>query len=140
MIVIVIVATVLRFIMGTPTPIPLIIIFLLIYQNSFLEEFLFRGIIQSKFERSMGQVKAWKWTSIIFGLVHVVNDFVIPIMLGVDIATAIILGCFMLAGQILSAFMFGILYIKTRNLITCITIHYLSNYLAGILVWLFIVP
>ena len=134
MIVVVIISTIWRFIMGTPTPLPLLVLLLNIYANAFLEEFLFRGIIQSKFERAMGQVKAWKWASIIFGLAYIPINFVIPIILGVDIATTIIIGCFLLAGQILSGFMFGILYTKTRNLITCIIIHYFSNFLAIIIV------
>lgn len=123
---------------GVPEPAPLLFLLIVIYQNSILEEFFWRGIIQSKFERAMGQVKSWKWTGIIFGLAHIFNDFMIPILLGFDIATALIFGCIMLSGQIISGWFFGIIYTKTRNLIPCIIVHYLSNYLPLIVAWFFI--
>ena len=46
------------------------------YSNAFLEEFLFRGIIQSKLERAIGQKKAIIFQGILFMSVHIpVNSF-----------------------------------------------------------------
>jgi len=121
--------TIFRFITGTPEAIPPLAAILVLYETCFFEEFFFRGIILSKFERAMGQKKALIWSSIIFGLLHVFTDFIFPIMLGGDVTTVMVL-------QILSGLNFGIIYIKTRNIIVGIVIHYLNNYLAGIIVTL----
>jgi len=122
-----------RFISGNPVAIPAIAAILVLYETCFFEEFFFRGIILSKFERAMGQKKALLWSSIIFGLLHIFTDFIFPIMLGGDVTQVIFLGSFMMVLQILSGLNFGIIYIKTRNLFVGIIIHYLNNYLAGII-------
>jgi membrane protease YdiL (CAAX protease family) len=123
-----------RFITSNPEAIPPIVLILVLYETCFFEEFFFRGIILSKFERSMGQKKALIWSSIIFGVLHIFTDFVFPILLGGNVGTVVFLGSFMLIQQILSGLNFGIVYMKTRNLFVVVIIHYLNNYLAAIIV------
>jgi hypothetical protein len=106
-----------------------------LYQNIFLEEFFFRGVIQSKFERAWGQNKAWILGGVIFGLIHIINDYFLPLILGEVFGTVIIVGSLALVMQILNGWFLGILYMKTRNLIPCIIVHFISNYLTAILVW-----
>jgi len=104
----------------SPTRAPVEFLVVAIYQNIFIEEFLFRGVIQSKLERAWGQNKAWIWGGIIFGLMHIINDFALPLLLGVDVGSVIITGTLLLCIQIINGWFLGIIYIKTRNLLPCI--------------------
>ena len=122
----------------SPTPAPVLFLLVALYQNIFLEEFFFRGIIQSKLERAWGQNKAWIWGGIIFGLMHVINDYAIPLLLGVDVVSVIITGSLLLFIQTINGWFLGILYIKTRSLIPCIIVHFISNYLTVIIAWFII--
>jgi membrane protease YdiL (CAAX protease family) len=119
----------------TPTPIPFLFLLIVLYENIFLEEFFFRGIFQSKFERAIGQKKALLWTGIIFGLIHVINNYAMPLYLGGEIRDVIISGTLALILQIINGWYLGIIYMKTRNLLPGIIVHFLSNYLAAILIW-----
>ena len=121
-----------------PTPAPFLFLLVAIYQNIFLEEFFFRGVIQSKLERVWGQNKAWIWGGIIFGLMHIINDYAIPLILGGDVGSVIITGTLLLFIQIINGWFLGILYIKTRSLLPCIIVHFISNYLTAILAWFII--
>ena len=80
----------------SPTPAPFLFLLVALYQNIFLEEFYFRGILQSKLERAWGQNKAWIWGGIIFGLMHIINDYALPLLLGGDIGSVIIIGTLLL--------------------------------------------
>lgn len=75
-----------------------------------VEELLFRGLIQSCFERRLVPIRAAVWTGVIFGLFHF-NPF--------QIVPLIILGCF-----------FGILRMRSRSMIIAMTVHFLNNTLA----------
>ncbi|MHA2426305.1 MAG: CPBP family intramembrane glutamic endopeptidase [Candidatus Thorarchaeota archaeon] len=121
---------------GTPLPVPLFFLFISLYATVFIEEFLYRGIIQSKLERALGQNKGWFYGGIVFGLAHIPANFFAPIWgTGtVDIVT----GLLMLGVQIVNGWWFGITYTKTRSLIPGIIIHYLADFLLIYIAWFFI--
>jgi uncharacterized protein len=80
-----------------------------------VEELLFRGLIQSAFERRVVPLRAAIWTGIIFGIFHF-NPF--------QIVPLIILGCF-----------FGILRMRSRSMIIAMTVHFLNNALAVVVTY-----
>ncbi|HTY35989.1 MAG TPA: CPBP family intramembrane glutamic endopeptidase, partial [Bacteroidota bacterium] len=77
-----------------------------------VEELLFRGLVQSSFERRMKPVKAAIWTGVIFGLFHFNPFALVPL---------VVLGCF-----------FGILRMRSRSMVIAMTLHFLNNGLAVI--------
>ncbi|MFC1983572.1 lysostaphin resistance A-like protein [Chloroflexota bacterium] len=85
-----------------------------------IPEFFFRGIIQGRLERVIGQNKAWIYGGILFGLVHVFTNFFV---VGFDLVPGII----QLIMQIISGWIFGILYMKTRSLYPGMFAHFLTN-------------
>lgn len=97
----------------------------------FLEEFLFRGVIQSKLERALGQNKGWFYAGIVFGLIHIPTNFFGPLWEAGD--ASIIAGLLLLVGQIMNGWWYGIAYTKTRSLIPCIIMHYMADFLILIL-------
>lgn len=109
---------------------PLVFI-LLLFNNDFLEEFFYRGIIQSKLERIIGQNRAVFVSGILFGLTHIVFDFV---MLS-DKGIYFIISAFIL--QVIAGWLLGIIYMKTRSLWPGVICHYLSNWLPAILKGIF---
>lgn len=102
------------------TPIPVLMIILALIQPAFYEEFFFRGIIQGNLERVLGQNKAWIYGGILFGIAHVLPNYFVE---GFDLVS----GIFQLIGQIISGWMFGILYMKTRSLYPGMLAHFLTN-------------
>ena len=105
-------------------PIPVSDLLWALYVTVFVEEFFFRAIIQGKLERALGQNKAWFYGGILFGLAHVVtNSFV----RGLDIGP----GVFELAGQIITGWIFGIIYMKTRSLLPSFVAHYVTDFRLG---------
>jgi uncharacterized protein len=80
-----------------------------------VEELLFRGLIQSSFERKLVPLRAAVWTGIIFGLFHF-NPF--------QIVPLIILGIF-----------FGVLRMRSRSMIIAMTVHFLNNALAVVVTY-----
>jgi membrane protease YdiL (CAAX protease family) len=103
---------------------------LLVYNNSFLEEFYHRGVIQSKLERAVGQRNAVLWGGILFGATHVVLD--ITELAG----TGVMFVFFAVLLQTMAGWFFGIVYMKTRSLWPGVVCHYLANWLPSILVLL----
>jgi membrane protease YdiL (CAAX protease family) len=101
---------------------------LLIFTNSFTEEFYHRGIIQSLLERAAGQRNALLWGGILFGLTHVVFD--ITRLMETKGVIAIL---FALLLQTMAGWLFGIMYMKTRTLWPGIVFQYLLNWLPSIL-------
>ncbi len=75
-----------------------------------VEELLFRGLVQSSFERRMKPTRAAIWTGVIFGLFHFNPFALIPL---------IVLGCF-----------FGILRMRSKSIVIAMTVHFLNNGLA----------
>jgi membrane protease YdiL (CAAX protease family) len=103
-------------------------LFLLVFTNSFTEEFFHRGVILSLLERAIGQKGALLWGGILFGLTHVVFD-VTKLM---D-TNGILYIAFALLLQTMAGWLFGIIYMKTRTLWPGIVFHYLVNWLPSIL-------
>lgn len=103
---------------------------LLLYNNSFLEEFCHRGVIQSGLERAVGQTKAVLWGGLLFGATHVVLDITALAADGVAFVG------FAVLMQTMAGWFFGIVYIRTRSLWPGVACHYLANWLPSILVLL----
>ncbi len=98
----------------------LMIILYSLYQPAFIEEFFFRGILQGKLERALGQKRAWIFSGILFGLTHFFINYYVS---GLDLLP----GLLMLAGQITFGWVYGIIYMKTRSLIPSMICHYLID-------------
>lgn len=101
---------------------------LLLFTNSFTEEFFHRGVIQSLLERTLGQRRAILWGGILFGLTHIVFDVVMLMETGGIMAVF-----FAMLLQTMGGWLFGMLYMKTRSLLPGIVFHYLVNWLPSIL-------
>ena len=102
------------------TPLPVLMLIFALWQPAFIEEFFFRGIIQGRLERVIGQNKAWIYGGILFGLVHVTTNYFV---VGFDLVSGII----QLIMQIIAGWIFGILYMKTRSLWPGMFAHFLTN-------------
>ncbi len=111
----------------TPMGVPFILMAL--YQPAFTEELFFRGIIQGKLERALGQNKAWIYSGILFGLAHVSVNFFGTQWYGhgADIGNAIGL----LIQQILSGWIYGIIYMKSRSLVPSFLAHFFTDWRLG---------
>lgn len=104
----------------------LLLIFL--YSNAFLEEFLFRGVILSKLERAFGQKRALIYQGIFFMSIHIpVNSF--NFLLDGNVVRFISMFGF----QLLNGIIFGLIFIKTKNLWISVICHYLANWFGAIL-------
>lgn len=101
---------------------------LLFYNNAFLEEFYYRGIIQNRLERVFGQRRAILTAGLLFAATHVLLDF--TILAGEGGLLAVL---YALAMQILGGWLLGIILIKTRTLWPGVACHYLVNWLPSIL-------
>ncbi|TXT63228.1 MAG: conserved membrane protein of unknown function [Promethearchaeota archaeon] len=103
---------------------------------SLSEELVSRSVITSKLERSQGIKRAWIIGGILFGLLHIPNDF-----FGFFWFTTFNQNFFIALGgllvQIGTGWMFAITYIKTRSIIPCVIGHYLVDFLPAILAILF---
>jgi membrane protease YdiL (CAAX protease family) len=91
-----------------------------VWQPAFIEEFFFRGIIQGRLERVIGQNKAWIYGGILFGLIHLPFNYIVG---GMDLVT----GLFMFVGQVISGWIFGILYMKTRSIWPGVLVHFITD-------------
>jgi len=98
------------------------------YSNAFLEEFLFRGIIQSKLERAFGQKKALIFQAFLFMSIHIpVNSFNFLL----DGNFTRLFSAFGL--QLINGIIFGLIFLKTRNIWISVICHYLNNWLGAII-------
>jgi membrane protease YdiL (CAAX protease family) len=115
---------------------PVFFLVISLYATVFIEEFLYRGVIQSKLERALGQNKGWFYGGIVFGLAHIPANFFAPMWSTgtVDVIAALL----MLGVQIVNGWWFGITYTKTRSLIPGIIIHYIADFLIIYLAWFFV--
>jgi membrane protease YdiL (CAAX protease family) len=105
-------------------PLPVSNFLFALYVTAFVEEFFFRAIIQGKLERALGQNKAWFYGGILFGLAHFTTNAFVR---GLDIGP----GIFMLIGQIIAGWYFGIIYMKTRSLVPSFLMHYFMDFRLG---------
>lgn len=116
-------------------PLPVWLVLMSLYQPAFTEEFFFRGVIQGKLERALGQNKAWFFSGILFGLMHASVNFFGQqwYRYGENLTNALIL----LGIQTLFGWIFGIMYMKTRSLLPSYVGHYLiDGRLASIIYYL----
>jgi membrane protease YdiL (CAAX protease family) len=119
-----------------PETAPLFYLLISLYATVFIEEFLYRGVIQSKLERAMGQTKGWLYGGIIFGLAHIPANFFGP--LWTEGTVDMIAGLLMLGVQIVNGWWLGITYTKTRSLVPSIIIHYIADFLIIYFAWIFV--
>jgi membrane protease YdiL (CAAX protease family) len=101
---------------------------LLLFNNDFIEEFIHRGIIQSKLERVFGQRRAIIFGGVLFGLTHIAFDF------SMLLDTGIIFVFFAFLLQTMLGWLLGIIYMKTRSLWPGVACHFFVNWLPSILV------
>jgi membrane protease YdiL (CAAX protease family) len=96
-----------------------------LYQPAFTEEFLFRGVIQGKLERALGQNKAWFYSGILFGLMHTSVNFFGQQWYrhGEEVLNALVL----LVIQTIAGWSFGIMYMKSRSLWPSAIAHFLTD-------------
>lgn len=98
------------------------------YSNAFIEEFLFRGVIQSKLERAVGQKKALIFQGLLFMSVHIpVNSFIFNL----DGNLIKFISAF--GFQLINGIIFGLIFMKTRNIWISTICHYLNNWLGAII-------
>jgi membrane protease YdiL (CAAX protease family) len=118
---------------GAPSSRPLFFLLISLYGTVILEEFFHRAVIQSKLERAIGQIKAWFYGGLLFGLFHIPANFFADLWATgeVDIVTGLLL----LGGQTVNGWWFGITYSKTRSLLPPIILHYMADFMIYYLVW-----
>ena len=109
---------------------PAFALVLALYSPVFEEEFLFRGVLHTKLERVLPQERAWIASGLLFGLVHVPNDFFGPFWVASGGDPLVALG--RLAQQTAKGLLYGLLFAKSRTLLAPVLAHYCSNKLAVI--------
>jgi membrane protease YdiL (CAAX protease family) len=116
---------VLQFIDPEFSPLPAWLVAMSLYQPAFTEEFLFRGVVQGKLERALGQNKAWFYSGILFGLMHASTNFFGQQWYrhGESTVNAI----FLLVLQTIAGWVFGIMYTKSRSLLPSFLAHYFAD-------------
>jgi len=105
----------------------LLIIFF--YSNVFLEEFLFRGVIQSKLERALGQNKTIFYQGILFMLIHT-PKYIFDLSVNGNYLWFIL----KFGLQLFNGIIFGLIYMKTRNIWISVICHYLNNWFGSIII------
>jgi len=104
------------------TPLPLWLVAYSLYQPAFFEELFFRGILQGKLERAVGQNRAWILNGVLFGLAHLSVNLIGPLWTG-SIPAAFLL----LLKQTISGWIFGLIYMKTRSLLSSMVAHFVAD-------------
>jgi len=95
------------------------------------EELISRGVFTSKLERIYGINKAWLVSGILFGLLHIPNDFFgyFWYLFGQNFIVSLGL----LLNQIATGWILGIVFIKTRSILIPFSIHYILDFLPAII-------
>lgn len=116
---------VLQFIDPGFKPLPVWLVLMSLYQPALTEEFFFRGVIQGKLERALGQNKAWFYSGILFGLLHTSVNFFGQqwYKYGENILNVV----FLLVLQTVAGWVFGIMYMKSRSLLPSYIAHYFAD-------------
>lgn len=114
---------ILSFFLLDPPEVNLISLILYFYSNAFIEEFVFRGIIQTKLERALEQRKAILYQGIIFVLIHIPSNILLYSIMG-DLLYIVLL--FIL--QFIHGLIYGLIFMKTRNLFVSVICHFLTNW------------
>jgi membrane protease YdiL (CAAX protease family) len=88
----------------------------------FLEEILFRGLIQTRLESALGAVRSWIATGIFFGFYHCYVNYLIAgrALTFEDVLELVYLAAF---GMLL-----GVIFSKTRSLLPSFIIHAVNNF------------
>jgi membrane protease YdiL (CAAX protease family) len=88
---------------------------------AFLEEAVFRGVIQTRLESALGAVRSWVLSGLAFGFYHFYVHYLVP---GKALAGADILS---LASLAVLGMLLGVAFAKTRSLLPPFLIHALHN-------------
>jgi len=88
---------------------------------AFLEEVLFRGLIQTRLESALGAVGSWVLTGSFFGFYHYYVHYLVPGQ------ALIIANLFELVFLTAFGMMLGAVFAKTRSLIPSYLIHAINN-------------
>lgn len=121
---------------GASNPLSWTFIAIAVYQPAFIEEFFFRVILQGKLERALGPNKAWFYSGILFGLMHVPVDFFGPQFYAHG--ESYLNSSMLLLTQISFGWIFGIIYSKTRSILPSMVAHFVIDFrLGSILLHLF---
>ncbi len=100
----------------------------------FIEEWQFRSFYQTKLERALDQKKACFWSGILFGVFHIPLDFFGSIWILGDRDP--IFSSITLIFQIVSGWLMGVVFIKTRSIWPGVIAHFFFNYMAIIIMML----
>ncbi len=119
------IAGVLPMLGDNPEPIPWAFLAIALYQPAFIEEFFFRVILQGKLERVVGPTRAWFWSGILFGLAHAPVDFFGPQFYANG--ESYVNASFLLLTQIISGWIFGLIYAKTRSILPGFLAHFMTD-------------
>ncbi len=103
---------------------------LLVYNNSFVEEFFYRGVIQNRLERVTHQRLAVLIGALLFAMTHVLLDIQARGIVGEGGWSGVL---YALVMQTLGGCLLGLIFIKTRTLWPGVVAHYLINWLPSIL-------
>jgi membrane protease YdiL (CAAX protease family) len=113
-----------------PLSLPLVLIAL--FQPALTEELLFRGIIQRKLERALGQNKGWIYSGILFGLAHIAPDLMGAQWYDYGQNIGNMIG--LLIQQIIVGWIFGIIYTKSKSLLPGFLAHFFTDWRLGSIV------
>lgn len=108
------------------------LLILFFYSNVFLEELLFRGVIQSKLEGALGQFKSIFYQGILYKLIHS-PKYISELNMDGDYLLFIL----KFGLQLINGIYFGLIYLKTRNIWISVICHYLNNYFGSIIFLIF---
>lgn len=103
---------------------------LLVYNNAFVEEFFYRGVIQNRLERVTHQRLAVLIGALLFATTHVLLDIQTIGVVGEGGWSGVLYALLM---QTLGGCLLGLIFIKTRSLWPGVVCHYLVNWLPSIL-------
>lgn len=103
-------------------PLPVWLVAYSLYQPAFFEELFFRGVLQGKLERALGQNRAWILSGILFGLAHLSVNLFGPLWSG-----SVVAAVFLFMKQVISGWIFGLIYMKTRSLLPGMVVHFFAD-------------
>ncbi len=69
-----------------------------------------------------GQNRAWILSGILFGLAHLSVNLFGPLWSG-----SVVTAAFLLVKQVISGWIFGLIYMKTRSLLPSMVVHFLAD-------------
>lgn len=88
---------------------------------AFLEEAMFRGVIQTRLESALGAVRSWVLSGLFFGFYHLYVHYLVR---GQAVAVVDMLS---LASLAVLGMLLGVVFAKTRSLLPSFVIHALHN-------------